>query len=537
MKQQKNAMRYVKLFFFAFLFLSALSLSVYFALPIRMEHTAKAAADEIPLSLPCVRVLTNEMFSDEDRAELARHGDVVFYTRELLSTTLSVKETAETAADTADATLYTVGAEHAEAFYMLKEGRMPQNGSECVISSVRGAFYEIGDTLVLWSGETPLYRLTVVGLADDGDSMLSAFVNKTDATVIPTVHIYRPEDGSRAAEGDALCYIAAITGTEDANASADALKLYAKANYEAETDTAYVPDTDAMDAAQAAVNEAEIQRLRIVNQIASLDIAAREAEDAYLSASAALEYERQEFLSSMERHEAVRANQTQLITRKEAAEETFAKKEAELAVLYEEIEGVYAERDMLKFSLAEAQTAVAEAEAALQRLKDGDGEAGKSAATVTWSIATPRDGQFGDATYAGLISGGKLLSYNFLIAGIFCVGLMAVCILLLRGRCGADMDLGVENRSLHLFLLTLYTLLTAVCGVVIGGILLPRWKFDIAFFTFDGVLAQPKELFLILAVVAVALTVVFLALNGGAALLFERARASEPVLPAFSDDE
>lgn len=501
-----------------------------------MTETAQNVADALPLSLPELRIMANEPYSDADVAELSAHGDAVFYTRKLLFTARMTGESTDgELAPTDIAALYTVDMANASAFYTLKSGRMPQNASECVVSVARGAFYDIGDTLVLWSGEEPLYRLTVVGLASDADSMLCAFSDEDTKNTIPVVHIYRL-NGGESIQTDAVLYMAAIVHTEDTEASAEAISLYAKAKYESQV-TEKVPDSAALEAAQGAVNEAQIKRLRIENQIASLDVAAAEAEEAYLLASEALEAERQEFISSMQRHEEVRANQTHLITRKEAAEEAFAKKQAELDTLFAQIEDIYAERDALRLSLAEAEEVAAAAESALSSLKAGETAEGEVLSAFTWSISMPRNEKTGDSAYLGLLSSGKEASVGFLLVGILCVLLTVACVLFWRHMFGVSMEFGAGNARTNILLLSVYSVLTAGLGAAIGGFVLAKWKFAHAFSTFDMTLAAPASVFPAVIAVALVLAALFVLLNVFSERLLTLVYAVLPAPSASDDDE
>ena len=532
-ENMKNGkLKYVKLFFFAFLFLSALSLAACVALPLRVTETAQSVADGLPYALPTLRIESNEMFDAADITELSAHGDeAILYSRELLYTTRSAEELSDLAA------LYTVDAARAGGFYTLREGRMPQNAGECVVSKARGLFYEIGDTLVLWMNDTPIYSLTVVGIADDVDSMLSAFADEEAMTLVPALHIYRPKTDDVGALSKAANYIAAIPNANDVKKTADDLALYVKAKQEGQSQTTFTPDEDAIRFAQESLNDAQIKRMRIENQITSLDAAATEAETAYLKASAELEAERQEFVSNMERHEAVRANQTHLITRKEAAEEAFAKKQAEIDQIYQNLTDIYAERDALRHAHAEAEQIALEAEQTLKKLKTGEPSNEQSALIAEWIVTMPRDSEAGDLMYTALLHADKSLSGGFLAAAVFCILLTVASVLFWRGKWGAGEVLSVKKGTSDIITLVLYTLFTACSGVALGGFVLPQWKFGGAYPTFDGALAQPASVFGALATVAVLLSAAFVLLNMFGAQLLERVIASASEQSASSDGE
>ena len=532
MKNGNEVLKYVKLFFFAFLFLSALSLAACVTLPLRVTETAQSVADGLPYALPSLRIESNEKFDAADVAELSSYGDdAILYSKELLYTTRSAEDVTDLAA------LYTVDAARADGFYALREGRMPQNAGECVVSKARGMFYEIGDTLVLWMNDTPVYSLMVVGIADDVDSMLSAFADETAKTLVPALHIYRPKTDDMEAISKTARYIAVIPDVEDANKTADDLMLYIEAKQVGQSLTAPLPSEDDIRFAQEALNDAQIKRMRIENQITSLDAAAAEAEAAYLKASAELEAERQEFVSNMERHEAVRANQTHLITRKEAAEEAFAKKQAEIDQIYQNLTDIYVERDALRQAHTEAEQIALAAEQTLEKLKTGEPSNEQGVSVSEWIVTMPRDSEAGELMYTALLHADKSLSGGFLAAAVFCILLTVASVLFWKGKWGAGEVLSVKVGASDTFTLVLYTLFTACLGAALGGIVFPQWKFDSAYPTFDGTLAQPASVFGALATVAVLLSVAFVLLNIFGVRLLERVIASASERSASSDDE
>ncbi len=222
---------------------------------------------------------------------------------------------------------------------------------------------ENGEALLSADG-TPS-QLTVVCIGENIHSALSPISDPAVDYLVYTV-----SDEAWHAEDAVNCLLLDDCRTDDPYADVQA--LYQK---HADAQTAYLAAqteaqrTELLTAAEEADNAVLAQEIALQNLDNRLDTAnlrVSELENRMMDAIALLQAEQQQFVSDMEYNEYYALRQVDLIPRRDRAEEGYAKQEAAIDAINEELHTAYAERNQI----AEEHTAAEQTLSALQESAD-----------------------------------------------------------------------------------------------------------------------------------------------------------------------
>ena len=296
-----------------------------------------------------------------------------------------------------------------EDSFVLTEGRMPQNRTECVIvglvpaspdiaSAVSGTDIGIGSAIrpcgkngeVLTDNQTGTpCCLTVVGI---GENVLSALAPITDSTV--QLLVYTADDPCWQNPDTTDCLYLTDCSTDDPAAAVSAIASETAAARDAyRIALAEQRITAAAAAAKEADNAViahEITVQTVENRLNTANLRVSEAETNMMDAVAALQAEQQEFVSDMEYNEYYALRQVDLIPRRDRAEEGYAKQEEVIAQMNETLHAAYAERDAIAVELQHAADVLAglqaEATTAHTALRQLQTQNEQGAQMQSWSI-------------------------------------------------------------------------------------------------------------------------------------------------------
>ena len=282
----------------------------------------------------------------------------------------------------------------ARAAYLI-DGRMPQNETECIVVPLDTAETAIGAAIrpCLTDTDDPL-TLTVVGigenvhatlapLTEDGTRFLVLTLPETaDAAQIPVNTLYLSDCKTEDPIADVR---AAYASTADAR-----VKLQAD-NASAELKQ----HTEAAEEADNAILAHRITVQAIENRLDTAQLCVDELETNMMDAVAAVQAERQAFVSDMEFNEYYSLRQVDLIPRRDRAEEGFVLQEEAIEEINGQLLTAYAERDRIRAELARAQETAAQLEeAAVLAQKTLDEHRALAAQPNTaqeWSITARED--------------------------------------------------------------------------------------------------------------------------------------------------
>ncbi len=259
----------------------------------------------------------------------------------------------ETVANGIQLSLYALPTDAVCQAARLCEGRLPETADECLAVCLKPGIAQscsVGSVITLYDEERDSASMyTVTGIGDNVTAALAAHTG-TSATALLLITTDAAPWTDASFARDIVCLqtdgtvapdaiSAAVTQifNETASAQLDATLAAEEAAYN-EMTSALAVLNDAVDAAEIAVQEAENTR-----NTAALRV--KEAENNLLTATDALETERQQFYSDMEKYEYYSSGQLALISRRDLAEESFAEQEAEIAVLLDLVNEAYAALD------------------------------------------------------------------------------------------------------------------------------------------------------------------------------------------------
>ena len=264
----------------------------------------------------------------------------------------------------------------AHSAFVLTEGRMPQNETECVLVSLTNvpasditntsAVYgvqigsairpcdENGDVLIPQNGVVPC-MLTVVGIGENILSALSPITQNDTDILVYTVS----DEAWNTSSTDDLLYLTDCT-VDDPPAAVQAIYTAAKDRYLNRLASSLIaeeqtPHLAAAEAADRAVLAQEISIQSIENRLGTAELRVTEVETLMMDAVAALQAEQQDFVSDMEYNEYYALRQVDLIPRRDRAEEGYAKQEEVIAQYEETLRTAYADRDIIRAELQHAQ--------------------------------------------------------------------------------------------------------------------------------------------------------------------------------------
>jgi len=278
--------------------------------------------------------------------------------------------------------------------FVLTDGRMPQNESECVVvlqDEAACALYEIGAAVrpVDGTGTGEHCVLTVVGI---GTNTLDALAPLSDAAW--QVLVFTPSAALWDGFADTVSVLL-LTDGRAGDVTAEAIRRLEEETAAARNAALQAGAQDALQRLTSAAQEADtmltaqqIALQEITNRYDTVLLRVAEAEENLLAANDALQKEQQEFVSDMEVNEYYAVRQVDLIPRRTLAEEGYAKKQAEIDLITASLNAAYADRNTVSAELAEAQARLdilaAEAEAAHAAMDAA--ETAVSGAAAPWQI-------------------------------------------------------------------------------------------------------------------------------------------------------
>lgn len=467
------------------LFASVIFISAAILYPGQLHTALTALDDATPLAIPEFTVSVDhngaEPFSDAVLDELASIGTLV----------PSVRYDTETA-DGTRIRLLALDLQSSAPAFVLTDGRMPQNETECVIvaldtsASTSSAWgMEIGsairpcgpngDVLTDPASLQPC-TLTVVGIAENTQSALAP-ITENEVQLL----VYTQTNACWTTHDAHACLYLTDCTTNDPTAVMTLCQQMEDAQIAHRTAYAEEQLSAALavgEAAENAVIAHEITVQAIENRLATAELRTAEAETNMMNAVAQLQADRQAFVSDMEYNEYYALRQVDLIPRRDRAEEGFAKQEEEIAHMNDVLQAAYRDRDAIRVELNHANSILdelkADAEHAKTAVETLQRLAEQASDTQTWNISSRAQ----DAAHTALTSHaedirktsawiGGIAAVLFLLASItvYAVSSSAVC-------------------SIPHFMMR--AVLVAVGGVLLGGCLLTPMLCTYAFPALDS---------------------------------------------------
>ena len=334
------------------------------AFPVHIQKTLSTLDAQAPLAAPDAWITADGAsltLADETASALAAIGSV----------TKAVTLDADSAGGVR-LRLTALPAETLSNAFVLTDGRMPQNETECVIvpcgagadnlckigAAVR-PLAENGNPLTASysSGHTDTVILTVVGIAENAVSATAALSDMTYQALIycadTTAWI------TLAQTEECLLLNAPYADTATLRQKLEAVYMDNRDRQTAVMRTeAEVALAECQQAAETAADRVTAQQIalqEVTNRCDTALLRVSEAEENLLVANNALQLEKQEFVSDMEINEYYALRQTDLIPRRNLAEESYAEKQAEIDALAETLHEAYADRDAVAKELSYAQ--------------------------------------------------------------------------------------------------------------------------------------------------------------------------------------
>lgn len=329
----------------AVLFITAVCAAFSAAYPKQIDAMLTAHSQTTPLANPPLCISGDAVTDVISASDLAQIGTAVPAVRY------------HTATDDGTNLLLTAmdGNALADAFF-LTDGRMPQTAEECIAVALwPTAAPEIGSAISpLGEGGTvlasdyrePMCTLTVVGIAEN---TLSALAPITDREV--GLLLYTASDAAWHTENAESCLLLTDCTVPDPY---DAVQTLCRESAAIHTAFLAAEAEETLAALQAAAKEADnavithqITVQELENSLDTAELRVAEAEQNMMNAIAAVQAERQDFVSDMEYNEYYALRQVDLIPRRDRAEEGFAKQEEAIAQMNEVLHVAYAERDAI----------------------------------------------------------------------------------------------------------------------------------------------------------------------------------------------
>ena len=358
--------------------------------PALIEGALDACCTSAPLGNPTVTVTADDGTSlytdDQTLSRLSEIGTVTQITR--LDTVT---------ADGIRIRLLSAGSAVSNAV-VLTEGRMPQNDAECVIVPVGSAAGKTvgavirpcgshGEVLTDENG-TPC-ALTVVGIGENILSVLSPIADNDTQLLVYTTSD-RPWQNSDAVS---VLYLTDCQADDPTDAVRSVYAATAQARTASRTALAgeqLQAYLIAADKADDAVTAQEITVQATENRLDTANLRVAEIETNMMDAIAALQAEKQQFVSDMEYNEYYALRQVDLIPRRDRAEEGYAKQESVIEQMNTDLHAAYADRDAIQTELQRAKAILAElnlaSEAALAALQNQQALAAQNENPQIWHI-------------------------------------------------------------------------------------------------------------------------------------------------------
>ena len=362
----------------------------------------------------------------------------------------------------------------------LISGRLPQNGTECVILSADilsaldtaaddliGTVLPVSGTVTSLTGEASpaVSLLTVVGVGTNSRMTLYANTEAGIPTAVLTTDsaAWTSWDGARG-----TVYLVSENAGETLS---DDIRAIYEETYSAQLDALIAHNGAVLSEAQSACEEAvaalsaqEIAVLEAENRYDTACLRVTEAEDALLAASDALEAERQQFYSDMETYEYYSSNQVALISRRDLAEESFAKQEAVIALLQTALDEAYDARNAAEDALDGAKaeyTALEETRITAEKALDRASVQNYTDITApAWDVTLRRE----QSDYTAALDAARSERNRVLLPAAVCAALSVLLVFTVFGKHGLDREF--FGRMI------LCAVIAAAAGVLIGvGIL------------------------------------------------------------------
>ena len=333
------------------LFIAALLAMLGLVYPVLIGSALDACGKEAPLANPALVISSDIGTSDADAQTLSLLSDIGTVIPVICSDT-----------ETADGLRIRLIAADSDAIadaFWLCEGRMPQNEGECVIVSQSPAVTGKTVGAVLRIHGTDDEALTVVGIGENLLSVLAPITEPDTQLLVYTVNDRLADDPTAATH----LY---LTDCKSEDPVAAVSSVYTQT---AETRTALRVSREkerlqacelAAQQADSAVTAQEIVVLATENRLDTANLRVAEAEANMMDAVAALQAEKQEFVSDMEYNEYYALRQVDLIPRRDRAEEGYAKQEAVISQMNTDLHTAYADRDALAAALAQEKERLTE---------------------------------------------------------------------------------------------------------------------------------------------------------------------------------
>ncbi len=451
------------------LFAAVICASFALSYPKQIERVLTSLKEATPLANPQLYIIGNTTADNALLSDLANVGDV---TSAVICDTEAV--------DGTSLRLTAMSDDDLEKAFRLTDGRMPQAEHECVVvalyptaaPAIGAAILPCGDdgTVMLSSdGKTPC-MLTVVGIGENTLSALASIAESSAGLLVYT-------EGNTLwnnTDAKSCLLLTDCTVPDPFSAVQNVCRKHSDAQsayLAAQIAQNRISLLTAAEAADNAVTEQEIIVQNLDNQLDTATLRASELETEMMDAVAVLQAEQQQFVSDMEYNEYYALRQVDLIPRRDRAEEGYAKQEAVIAALNDELHVAYAERDAIAaernaavITLTAMQTAAEEALAALK-----DAELQTETPAVSWDITHAEQ----EAGTAALM---QHASSNEKIAWMLSAALAAVFFI------GSIIVYAVSRRTGFTAIpYSVIALLCAIPAVLFGGCVLPGAVFTHVF--------------------------------------------------------
>lgn len=377
--------------------------------------------------------------------------------------------------------------------FTLKDGRMPQNSTECVVVFLNSAAQnrdlpynaytgvgigsairpcgEDGTVLISGQNNSPC-MLTVVGI---GENALSALAPVSDNDVHMLVYT-TSADSWHNPDMTAQLYLTDCTADDPIAAVQSVLDSTAalqQAYRTARADEQLVHCSAAAEEADQAILSHQITVQEIENRLDTANLRVTEAENNMMNAIAVLQAEQQAFVSDMEYNEYYALRQVDLIPRRDRAEEGYAKQEAAIAQMYDALQAAYDDRDAIRAELDHANALLislqADADLVHTELETQQRLTEQSARTQVWNITTAEQ----HSGYAALRSHTATIRNMALLMSAIALSIYLV---------GSITLYAVSQSVTYSAFRTLFSaVLIAVPAIFFGGCLLTKRIFDYSY--------------------------------------------------------
>ena len=469
-----------------FVFLTVLTAAVYMSFYPRTEAAVGTVSDKTPGAIPELLISSDVPFDAETLAFLETLGSSVVTAGADSGFSSSGKRCFVCSPD-ADYTRMT-------DYFVLTDGRMPQNETECVILPLNGAKERIGDVLCLGNG-----TYTIVGCAENCRSCFSVYSRIDESLAVREDPItYTDADCILYTVGDALPgSIAFVSGCRDLSAAAKRAEAFASEHWDAyrarmaaATETALAERREKAKVLDDQITALTEDLAGLENTLARTEIGIAQTESRVLDLDRTLQKEIQDFNTEMERQENHSANEVNMIEQKKKAQVRFDAMQTELDDARKKLNGLYDTKEAVLLKIGQTEELLeqkrTEASTAL-----GIDTNGVTADTEVVTAAFRVTGETAEAYgTAALLERAREEGNRFRLPALLLLALTLTAAILTGYFAGR----GVTYTVFDGLWLLLCAALVSVLGAAVGGLLLPQIRYPHVLPALAAVTAMPPAI-------------------------------------------